>query len=155
MSMCSLVINRFSACQLCSRWSFDQCHQYQFFWFIWCNEKKTSIPVSVDKNVVCLLDANLHVVLVMKMIHWNYTRQRRKLNLHFLQPKCSHSVVLNTKLFLSRSIPFNPFAFLTRYWNKTFSLGFERNILFILTVFSILFPQKRPKRLNASLAQWN
>lgn len=119
-------------------------------------KKTPSIPVSVDKNVVCLPDANLHVVLACyenDSLELHQTKEKTELAFSAAQMLSFRSA--EHKTFLSRSVPFNPFAFLTRYWNETFSLGFERNILFNLTVFSILFPQKRPKRLNASLAQWN
>lgn len=67
-------------------------------------KKTNSILVSVDKNVICLPEISMLRLLVMEMIHGNYTKQTKKLNLHFLQPKCSHSLVLSTRLLLQADL---------------------------------------------------
>lgn len=79
--------------------------------------KKNNIPVSVDKNVICLPDGNLYVVFACyenDSLELYQTKEKIELALSAAQMLSFHSTEYKISL-LSRSVPFNPFAFLTRY----------------------------------------
>jgi len=75
--------------------------------------QKTGIPVSEEKNVTCLPDGNLRVVLACyenDSLELHQPKDKIELAFSAAQMLSLHSAEHKTS-FLSRSVPFNPLLF--------------------------------------------